>query len=307
MSLPYARRIRPWAAPLVAAALITAASPLMYDSPSAGAVVARPESKAATLRALPRNEESGPLTPAEETRFEDVVEEITPLGDIAQHEDELADLGLVIVSDTGGGGGRTAARTSTGDDLTVPRPQVLWDTSNQRYYAYASYNWKAGSTEDHYYDIGNFSGSCVDSPCDIGGYDGFGMRFSRNLQNVSVSSIFCGRGDLDRDWAQFSCTTPTNPDENSSQGVTWRKQDKIYKTVVKPDNNMYIGSTSMVVKKPSCGAAVQLYSRYTHTWQSTSLTSFTIGSGGWSVTFSGGDNKWNAASQSGTWDSWDPC
>lgn len=250
-------------------------------------------------------ERSGPLNANEKARFNRVLETITPLGDVTQHQDELEELGLYIVSEAPSEG--ASARSSVESDMIIPRPQVLWDSSNQRYYAYASYRWVAANTQDHYYDIGALSPSCVDASCTIGGMDGFGMRFSRKVTNVEVNAIFCGRGDLDRDYASFACSTPTNPDANSQEGVSWRKQDRVYKTVIKPDNNMFQGSTAMVIKRPACGPALQIFSRYGHSWDETSLDGFSVGLKSFTLNFSKTSARWAASSQSGTWDVWDPC
>lgn len=266
--------------------------------------VAKPAPPAPDAARGQQNAQTGPLDADERARYKQVIQDITPLGDVSKHPDELAELGLAVVSDVSVG--PALARASVNDDISIPAPKVLWDYSNQRYYAYASYQWIAGNTQAHYYDIGNTT-SCVDSPCNIGGADGFGMRFSRNVVNRGVSVIFCGRGDLDRTWSSFNCTTPTNPDDNSSQGVGWRKQDKVYKTVVKPDNNMFIGSTSMVIDRPKCGAPLQIFSRYGHSWSGAALTGFSVGLDGFGLSWSSTSNHWAASSQGGTWDVWNPC
>lgn len=85
------------------------------------------------------------------------------------------------------------------------------------------------------------------------------------------------------------------------------EQDRIYKTVVKPDNNMFIGSTSMVIDRPKCGAPLQIYSRYGHSWDNTSLTGFSVSLSGFGLSWGGNPKHWAASSQSGTWDIWDPC
>ncbi|WP_028637260.1 hypothetical protein [Nocardioides sp. URHA0032] len=305
---PLLRAIRFGIAPIVIAALAAATSLTGPDKPQIVEAGGPPCSQPPCGTTPPGQDEehTGPLTANEQARFNRVMEQITPLGDISEHQDELADLGLYIVSDVND----VQPVSSVADDMTLPRPQVLWDTSNQRYYAYASYEWNTGNpdrSEWHYYDIGSFSSSCIDTPCDIGGADGFGMRFSRNMQNVQVSAIFCRRGDTSRSYARFNCTTPINPEDHSSAGVSWRKQDKIYKTVTKPDNNMFQASTSMVIKRPACGAPLQIYSRYGHSWSGTAPTGFSVGVDSFGLSWSNSNNHWAASSQSGTWDIWDPC
>lgn len=214
-------------------------------------------------------------------------------GDVLQHESELAERGIYIVSDTT----EIAPVATTNDMVNVRTPYVYCNTQQARYFVVAKFNWKA-SADYEYFDAPCNS---ADAPCNVGGDDGFGMRFNRNVTNLGVSSIFCGRTDPDRTWATFDCTWPSNPAENSSAGVTYIKQDKVYKTVVKPDFNMYRGNVSMAFSGVPCGTTFQVYGRYLHSWNSTTLTGFGVSTNGFSISWAGGGSSWPASSPGMVW------
>ena len=237
---------------------------------------------------------SDSMTDAERTQWRKDIALIDSFdGDIVTHEDELAERGIVIVSDT-----FALENTATNNDMiNMKDPFVYYNTQQGRYFATASYQWRL-SADYEYFD--SPCGS-ADSPCNVGGADGFGMRFNRQVTNDGVSGTFCGRQDLDRDWANFGCIYPTNPEDNSSAGVSYRRQDKVYTTVIKPDNNMYSGTVSMGFHGVPCGATLQIYGRYGHSWGGTALTGFSVGTGGFGLSWSDSDQHWAATSQAGSW------
>ncbi|WP_183093304.1 hypothetical protein [Nocardioides stalactiti] len=255
---------------------------------------------AATLDAVakPRSDFGGgkstPVSPRERRSFHRVNSFLASLsGDLGAHRRELAEHGLQIVSDI-----PTIAPTATDNgDISLPRPYVLYNTQQHRYFVTASFEWK--SSADYWYFDGNCSSA--DNACNVGGKDGFGFRFNRRVINRVVEAAFCGRDNVGRNWSQFGCFEPTNPEENSSQGATYRAQDKLYETVVNPDYNLHTGVISMGIDVIPCGRTLQIFSRYGHGWDDTSLTGFDVSLSGFGMQWSDSDDHWVASSQSGTW------
>lgn len=235
-----------------------------------------------------------PMSAAEKIKHnEDLAYLATLEGDVLEHEDELAARGLYIVSDTS----EIAPAATNSDMVAMGTPYVTFDVHQQRYFAVAKYQWKA-SADSEYFDAPCNS---ADNPCNVGGPDGFGMRFNRNVTNLGVGANFCGRPNPGRTWATFGCTSPSNPDDNSSAGVSWRLQDRVYKTVVNPDYNMHNGVTSMGISGIPCGVTLQAYGRYGHSWSTTSLTGFSVSTSGFGLSWAGGTQHWGATSQGMAW------
>lgn len=241
----------------------------------------------------------GPLSPSEARIVERELEFIGKFQNprSPRATEALAERGIHIVSTEPS---TVPVSTTNADMVYMKPPYVYWSETVDRYVATAWYWWRDKDSVDREYFDGDHCNS-FEEVCRIGGADGLGMRFNRKVINLGVSAKFCGRKDADRNWARFSCTQPTNPEDNSSAGVAFRKQDRIYKTVINPDNNMYRGWVAMAIRGIPCGTTLQIYGRYAHTWDSTSLTGFGVGLDGFSMSWSESKNYWQASSQAGTW------
>ncbi|SDO65953.1 hypothetical protein SAMN05192576_0208 [Nocardioides szechwanensis] len=186
-------------------------------------------------------------------------------------------------------------------NIAIYRPDVFYDSDLRRYFVIAEYRWDSMVGEDLYNYFDSSSSCDVDTPCNVGGKDGFALRFSRNLVNRQADVNFCGRSDITRDWANFAgCASPP-PDANSSAGASFLQQDKVYKTVVKPDYNVYNGQIIIVVDPIACNSTVQMFSRYGHTWSSTGISAIEVGTAAINIVFTKTEDRWSVASQSGTW------
>jgi hypothetical protein len=172
---------------------------------------------------------------------------------------------------------------STGDSVTMTTPYVYWDTTYFRYTAVAKYRWDG----DYWENKGGGN---------VGGPDGFGLRFDRKMDNRGVTGQFSGKG------LAFGTSIVTNPADNSSNGVAYTKQDKAQALAGNDfDYNMKSGVVTMTVGRPACGTTTHLYSRYFHTWSDASVTGFDISLTGFGVSWTSDPQKWYAASQAGTW------
>lgn len=227
-------------------------------------------------------------------------------GNIMNHRNELRKLGLEVVSnpvndrsharhDAGSGRDHSSKRA-----IRIKRPVLIKQKGRhgKEWYIFARYRWRAKKAQWHYFDAGR---SCnPNRKCKVGGKDGFGFRTSRRVNNRKVIGMFCGRPKPGRDWSNFGCFWTKAPDENSSQGATFRPQDKVYKTVVKPDSNVYTGSISMRIRKPKCGKRVNVFSRYAHGWSDTSLTGFSVSLSGFGLSWNKSEDHWQRTSQAGS-------
>lgn len=218
-------------------------------------------------------------------------------GDLRRHRDALAAEGFTVID----GPSDLELAASSRSRLVLPRPYMVREDPGARLYAVARYRWRPKNRDGnfHYFDS---SRSCdYSKPCAVGGRDGFGVRFSRKVENLSVYAQFCGRTGIERDYSKFSCAGTRRPSFNSSRGATFRRQDKVFRTVYKPDYNMYRGIITLQVGHRRCGVKTQIYSTYAHGWSSTSLTGFSIGTSSFGLSWSETSHRWDRASQSGTW------
>lgn len=249
-----------------------------------------------TASHTPPPAKSGPLSPEEQARAQQVSATLARFGDdLARHQTELSAEGLSIVSTVPA----YSLAASTSSAVVMSRPYVLYDSQVARYYAVAKYHWNTSTGEYWAYDAKSTCG--VNSVCNVGGPDGFALRYNQNVVNRSVVATFCPRTDLASNLPQFSgCVSPTNPDTNSSAGASYRWQDKVFKNF-HSDYTMDSGQIMMQIDPIKCGTTLQMFSRYIHTWSSTSLTSFSVSLSSFSASFSSTSNHWAASSQSGTW------
>jgi hypothetical protein len=204
--------------------------------------------------------------------------------------DFAATHGLVVAST----GGTTTAVVplSLGSDYNVPAPTVLYDPPSQNYYVFANYNWSNGS----YLSDCPGTGNC-------GGIDGFGVRSSKQVQNLGSSAYFCWSAV--GGWPRPPCISNGWQYDNSEAGVTWAFQDKVQYvncsdtgTVSCPTYGGYNGHITFAFRKLLTGC-YQFFSRYEHTWSSTSLTAFGVSYVGFSASWSNSSNHQQRTSNAG--------
>lgn len=201
-------------------------------------------------------------------------------------------------------GYRLAQSTSTAPsllsintDVTVPNPHVYYDSVNEKYVAYADYNWNDYRTLGD----GHFSTS------DVGGNDVLSIRFSQDVVQTSTpsGSIYWGG------WRGLSSSTPLPPDggaplfpglwENSEDGalIQWKDETKALKCggADFPNcarYNSQSGTLSYAFKRPP--GCLQIFAQYAHTWNDTRITSAGVSNSGFEIGFSSAEHRWQATS-----------
>jgi hypothetical protein len=205
-----------------------------------------------------------------------------PLRDFARQH------GLMVISEPSTS--LSVTPLSTGGDYNVPTPTLLYDAPSQTYYAYANYNWVNAA---YWTDCpGWTTGNC-------GGIDGFGIRSSVELLNLGGTAYFCyGPWDGPSPYpAKPACITGWAVD-NSEYGVSFGFQDRRHGTNISGGGGSqynirtfggHLGHITFAFRKLFTGC-YQFFSRYEHTWSSTTINGFGVEYWGFSVSWSSDSN-----------------
>jgi hypothetical protein len=173
------------------------------------------------------------------------------------------------------------AATSAGG-IALPAPTIWLNGSSQGYRLYASAKYKWTNPPD-----GPF-------PCTtaVGGPDGFAMSLSKSVVNKGVSFYTCSsvnKCQYTYGWLET----------NSSYGAGYAFQDRAGAAL----NGFFPAYSGSIVyafmANPS--QCVQAFSKYGHTWNSTSVNGFSIGPWSIGVQWSSSAAHWQKASQSGSY------
>jgi hypothetical protein len=284
------RRQPLYRAAVAAALTLVAMLPAVASAATPEKMVATPAVATPAVAATSPGQSDGRL--AEVTA---IIAKMTGRQDLAKFDRQLQTYGLTRLSTAGSedrkpGTALRAASSATGD-AAVPRPYAYFDSQARAYYIVAKYDW----IDYRWNKDKPRTTPC--NKCNIGGTDGFALRFNRGLLNIDVSAIVCGIGKL------YRCHYPDLSD-NSSSGTAINTQDQLWWYPSRPspeDYNWDHGVLSMKVGRPPCGAVVQMFSAYAHTWSGAKVNGFSIGPYSFGLQWGGNDNHWVKYSQSGTW------
>lgn len=189
---------------------------------------------------------------------------------------------------------------STGSDIVLRAPRIIYDTCAARWYVYAHYYWNGmGPLTSERQSV------LCDDPCPIGGLDGFGLTFSRPVS--SVGSYFM------QTWGR----TPMYPlstgrawvEDANTHGVTFVGQDEYCAYVVwgqpgqscydNKDYSFYYGELFYMISNIGCGS-IQAFSKYGHDWKNTTINGFSVGPWSLGISWSSSSNKWAKTSSPST-------
>jgi hypothetical protein len=199
-----------------------------------------------------------------------------------------AKLGLIKVSDPVGAPEVTPM--STNSVVSVNRPSVYYDTGAKSYYADAGWSFTTWPVDDP----AGFGRQA------IGGWDGFGVRFSQQVSSSGGSLVYCPKSTVSS-VVPFSCTSATNYWENSADGTSWRFQDEVYTSFSPTTAKWNVGTGTMVKAfKRISGGCLQIGTTYAHTWGGSSITGFGVQPWGFSISWSDADQTWQRASALGS-------
>ncbi len=175
--------------------------------------------------------------------------------------------------------------------VTIGKPSVSWDQYAQRYQVYVTWQWR----------LCDFDGQSL--PCwindgvggNMGGLDGFGVQVSR-----SVPPILTFMQSYSQNGTRTLYTTPS---AHNNYGATFDEQDM----VTNGQYNWHRGEIIWAFGAPSCskGQYWTFNAKMAHTWSSTQLTSFSVGTSGITATFSSTSNRWFGAGPQPL--NWYPC
>jgi hypothetical protein len=177
---------------------------------------------------------------------------------------------------------------STPGALSLPAPSIYRDSCSSRYTAFATWSWRGLS------HLRNETGCSFDFTCDIGGYEAFGMAFSRSVADPGGHSLLTwGANGL------FPVSsTRAYADEAHPMGVAYKGQDKFKAAgaCCSADYSFYAGQMVYGIDAPGCGH-LTVFSKFGHSWSSSNLNSISVSHNAVSITFSNTSLSWNLASQ----------
>ncbi|MEU1667832.1 hypothetical protein ABZ547_30515 [Streptomyces sparsogenes] len=167
------------------------------------------------------------------------------------------------------GGGDVTTLGNPDDEISIGKPLIYRPAGKSYYIAAASWKWKK-------------------IPKDIDGYDGFGISFNKKVTHLAHSLTYKGK--------YYGKKKMKQAEDSGPYGAAF---------IFNEGPRGYAGldiqgrrGTMVIAFKPTSGCQkVQAFSKYAHTWKSTSVTSASIGK--WSIGFAwtNYDHKWQQASQ----------
>lgn len=182
---------------------------------------------------------------------------------------------------------------SENSDVTLSIPRVYFNTVMGRYEVSATFRWKdctdpwSEVTEPCY--MGDYNGT------NMGGYDGFGIRVSREVSRRSQSFVVATTADC-RQWY-------ANPSDADGWGVVYRNQDRFKDPCGTSNYNWHRGAiVYSFMTLPGCPEGqYQFSTKMAHTWSSTGVSGISVSNRGISVSFSSTEHQWTGISNPKTW------
>lgn len=164
--------------------------------------------------------------------------------------------------------------------ISLATPTIVLNGSSQGYimYANASYKWTSPPE--------------APSTCrvKVGGVDGFALTLDKAVVNLGVSFIGCN--------AFNKCASTGYLATNSQYGGGWAMQDWAG-AITTGYSDTYSGTLTYAFRFNGGLQCVQAFSKYGHTWNSTSLTGFSIGPWSIGISWSSTSSNWEKSSQAG--------
>lgn len=234
----------------------------------------------------------------DETYYEAVVERILDMharGASADRIDRMLSraFGWKLVAGGGDAEPDVMALASENSDVTLSIPRVYFNTVMGRYEVSATFRWEDctstwnGYTEPCY--MADYNGT------NMGGYDGFGIRASREVSRRSQSFVVATTANC-RQWYP-------NPADADGWGVVYRNQDRFKDACGTSNYNWHRGAiVYSFMTLPGCPEGqYQFSTKLAHTWSSTGVSGISVSSRGISVSFSSTEHQWTAVSNPKTW------
>ncbi len=125
-----------------------------------------------------------------------------------------------------------------------------------------------------------------------GGRDGFGIAFSDKVVNKGVTLVTCGSIGAE-------CKGRGTLNANSSYGASYTFRDTWAGQLV--GGGVADRGTLTYSFKPTKGGCLQAYSKYAHAWGATTVNGIGVGPWSLSVSWSNSTNRWEKASQAGSY------
>ena len=178
--------------------------------------------------------------------------------------------------------------SSVKEDVKAAAPTIEYDNQAKEYYVIADWDWQnLGFMDD---------GANLFSPYtkNLGGPDGFGISFNTSLLMAGWSASWWGN-------CHYGTSTSSTASSGNQYGAGFKFQDQDYATNSCFGLNTYHGDEviSFTHTQTKKCQNVQAYTKYGHSWSSTSLTGFSIGLYSVGMSWSTSSNQWEASSQPG--------
>lgn len=241
-----------------------------------------------------------PRPPSGETDYAAVAAAIDGLAAVGAPQAEIdamleRDFGWIVVGQQTGDLGMSTLATSA-SNVSFSVPTVYFNTRSGRYEASATFAWKQCNT-----GIGGSLEPCYmndHSGTNMGGPDAFGLR---------ISTLVSRRGSLFTTASVDGCRhTYDVPADFEDSGVVYSEQDRFLTRCDTGNYTWHRGTIvfSFLLRSRCPKGEYLLDTKMAHTWQSTSISSVSVGASGISVTFSSSSHRWTGVSAPR---SWKPC
>lgn len=171
----------------------------------------------------------------------------------------------------------TAMANSDSSCVTLATPRAYYDTQAGAIAASATWQWKVvNGVKCWTRETSAYGGN-------VGGFEAFGLYVDKSMTYKS------GGGNS---YTESNVRYQLGVHDWNSYGIVVDGQDRS-----NTGNREYTwdhGNAWMYFNIKGCPARFYLKSKYAHTWSSTQISSLSMGTGGYSVTFSSSSNQWQA-------------
>jgi len=140
-----------------------------------------------------------------------------------------------------------------------------------------------------------------------GGYDALAIRFSADIVNHNAAVIIWPGewGGAQPYPERYPASLHPQPEDNSEAGASFRFKDKLFKDYCSgtdhPSCWNYLGAGGLVgvsfTRIPGTTGCIQVFSKYGHTWSSTSVSSVDLSNTHIGFTFTKNKNRWDISSE----------
>jgi hypothetical protein len=186
--------------------------------------------------------------------------------------------------------------TNTNNGDVNPEPPTFYYDSGEYggirgWYVWSFWSWSGSNA---WYGLDRESDACwFSNPCALGGYDGYGISFSRPVQSVRSYEM--------QTWGVTDYYPPSydraHVSDGNTAGATFTGQDE-YKQGLAGENDYSFANGIIYYDVSSIGCGtIQAFTKYAHTWDDTGINGIGVGPWSLSVQWANSGANWERASQ----------